>query len=333
MARVKQPNVEREEGLEKQTEKQPALPRKSPRSKSKLLVVTEESETESDDRALVQKAVETALRIPIPKQLRQKKQRASEGITRQIPSKSIPSDFSELLVGNLDKEANNIAPFEPGESKTKVPAFGITQLHKMRIPLPFRPSQKVPQKDKGKQLVVSTSRTQDEAESTAAPSHAPGPSFMERSLREMFQAELQEFEKRVYVTAREYGEVSDRKFEEKFKSSKGMEASLCNNFFAPSTTFSFEDLLHHPPSPPHHKPGPSTSIIPPSPSVPSTSPTPSPTLALITVPQPVPSIHIPSLSPLSHFPPLPIPLSIPPVSTSSSSPPDADKKGEKNSDS
>ncbi|XP_028800710.1 RNA-binding protein 12-like [Neltuma alba] len=113
---------------------------------------------------------------------------------------------------------------------------------------------------------------------------------------------------------------------------KGMVASLCNNFSAPSTTFNFEDLLHHSPSPPHHEPGPSTSTIPTSPSVPSTSPTPSPTLALITVPQPIPSIHIPSLSPLSHLPPLPIPLSIPPVSTLSFSPLNADKKGEKNSD-
>ncbi|XP_028799492.1 extensin-like [Neltuma alba] len=256
MARVKQPNVEREEGSEKQVQssdttpsstrkryrpkvreesskkrgvlkiresrakEQPVPPQKSPHSKSKLLVVTEESKTESDDRA------------------------------------------------------------------------------------------SVPQKDKGKQPVVSTSKTQDEAESTTAPSHAPGPSFMERSLREMFQAELQEFEKRVYVTAREYGEVSDR---------------------------NFEDLLRHPPSPPHHEPGPSTSPIPTSPistspPVPPTSSTPSPTLALITVPQPVPSLHIPSFSPLSHLPPLPIPLSIPPVSTPSSSPPDADKKRGKDSD-
>ncbi|XP_028788802.1 extensin-like [Neltuma alba] len=113
----------------------------------------------------------------------------------------------------------------------------------------------------------------------------------------------------------------DRKIQEL----KGMVASLCNNFSTPSSTFSFEDLLHHPPSPPHHEPGPSTSTIPTSPistspSVPPTSPTPSPTLALITIPQPIPSLYIPSLSPLSHLPPLPIPLSIPPVSTPSFSP-------------
>ncbi|XP_028801037.1 proline-rich receptor-like protein kinase PERK2, partial [Neltuma alba] len=111
-----------------------------------------------------------------------------------------------------------------------------------------------------------------------------------------------------------------------------MVASLCNNFSTPSTTFSFEDLLHHPPSPPHHEPGPFTSTIPTSPiptslSVPPTSPTPFPTLALITVPPLVPSLHIPSFSLLFHLPPLPIPLSIPPVSTPSSPPPDADKRG------
>ncbi|XP_028804799.1 early nodulin-55-2-like [Neltuma alba] len=109
---------------ESRAEKQPTPPRKSLRSKSKLLVVTEESETESDEEASVQKAMETALRVPIPRQPRQKKQRASK-----------------------------------------------------------------------------------------APSHIPGPSFVERSIRDMFQTELQEFERRVYATARDYREVSDRKFE------------------------------------------------------------------------------------------------------------------------
>ncbi|XP_028798838.1 vegetative cell wall protein gp1-like [Neltuma alba] len=118
---------------------------------------------------------------------------------------------------------------------------------------------------------------------------------------------------------------------------KGMVASLCNNFSTPSTTFSFEDLLHRPPSPPYHEPGPSTSPIPTSPistspPVPPTSPTPSPTLALITISQPVPPLHIPPFSPLSHLPPLPIPLSIPTVSTPSPSSPDAHKKEEKESD-
>ncbi|XP_028798832.1 vegetative cell wall protein gp1-like [Neltuma alba] len=118
---------------------------------------------------------------------------------------------------------------------------------------------------------------------------------------------------------------------------KGMVASLCNNFSAPSTTFSFEDLLHYPPSPSHHEFRPSTSPIPTSPistspPIPPTSPTPSPTLALITVPQPVPSLHIPPFSPLSHLPPLPIPLSILTVSTPSPSSSDADKKGEKDFD-
>ncbi|XP_028801255.1 pollen-specific leucine-rich repeat extensin-like protein 4 [Neltuma alba] len=220
-------------------------------------------------------------------------------------SKSTPIPYPQLATYIL--QANNIAPFEPGESKTKVPAFGITQLHKMRIPLPFRPSQKVPQKDKGKQPAVSTSKTQDEAESTAAPS-CPWT---------LIHGEISQ------------GDVSGRASRRNSRAQR--DGSL------PSTTFSFEDLLHHPPSPPHHEPGPSTSTIPTSPvstslSVPSTSPTPSPTLALITVPQPVPSLYIPSLSPLSHLPPLPIPLSIPPVSTPSSSPPYADKKGEKDSD-
>ncbi|XP_028777623.1 vegetative cell wall protein gp1-like [Neltuma alba] len=116
-----------------------------------------------------------------------------------------------------------------------------------------------------------------------------------------------------------------------------MVASLCNNVSIPSTTFSFEDLLHHPPSPPHHEPGPSTSPIPTSPistspPKPPTSPTPSPTLALITVPQSVPSLNIPPFSPLSHLPPLPIPLPMPTVSTPSPSSSNADKKGEKDSD-
>ncbi|XP_028801477.1 extensin-like [Neltuma alba] len=116
---------------------------------------------------------------------------------------------------------------------------------------------------------------------------------------------------------------------------KGMVASLCNNFSTLSTTFSFEDLLSNPPSPPHHKPAPPTSAIPTSliftsPSVPPTSPT--PPLALITFPQPVPSLHFPPFCPLSHLSPLPIPLPMPTVSTPSPSSSDADKKGEKDSD-
>ncbi|XP_028786358.1 vegetative cell wall protein gp1-like [Neltuma alba] len=96
----------------------------------------------------------------------------------------------------------------------------------------------------------------------------------------------------------------------------------------------FEDLLPHPPSPPHYEPVPSTSPIPTSliftsPSVPPTSPTPSTPLALITVPQPIPSLHFPSFSLLSHLPPLPIPLPMPTASTPSPSSSYADKKGKK----
>ncbi|XP_028800709.1 pollen-specific leucine-rich repeat extensin-like protein 1 [Neltuma alba] len=117
---------------------------------------------------------------------------------------------------------------------------------------------------------------------------------------------------------------------------KGMVASLCNSFSAPSTTFSFEDLLYYPPSPPHHEPGPSTSPTHTSP-ISTSSPvppisTPSPTLALITVLQSVPSLYIPPFSPLSHLPPLPIPLPMPTVSIPSPSSSDADKRGEKDSD-
>ncbi|XP_028778199.1 leucine-rich repeat extensin-like protein 5 [Neltuma alba] len=117
---------------------------------------------------------------------------------------------------------------------------------------------------------------------------------------------------------------------------KGMVAFLCNNFSMPSTSFSFEDLLSHLSSPPHHEPAPSTSPIPTSPvstspSVPSTSPTPPPTLALITVPQPIASLYFPPFSPLSQLPSLPIPLPLPTVSTPFPSSSDANKKGEKDS--
>ncbi|XP_028799534.1 vegetative cell wall protein gp1-like [Neltuma alba] len=108
-----------------------------------------------------------------------------------------------------------------------------------------------------------------------------------------------------------------------------MVASLCNNFFAPNTSFSFEDLLSHPPSPPHHEPAPpispiSTSPISASPPVPSTlPPPPTPaTLALITVPQSTPSITV---SPFAQLPPLPMSITLP------SPPSNADKKGEKKS--
>ncbi|XP_028802113.1 proline-rich receptor-like protein kinase PERK2 [Neltuma alba] len=121
-------------------------------------------------------------------------------------------------------------------------------------------------------------------------------------------------------------EVSQRfdYVEREIRDLKGMVASLCNNFSALSTSFSFEDLLSHPPSPPHPEPEPPTSPIPTSPtstspSVPSTSPTPPPaTLALITAPQPIPSLTLPPISQavslLSQLPPIPISITLPTAS-------------------
>ncbi|XP_028804980.1 cyclic AMP-dependent transcription factor ATF-5-like [Neltuma alba] len=149
----------------------------------------------------------------------------------------------------------------------------------------------------------------------------------------MFQAELKEFERRVYTTAKDYGEVSDRKFEGITKILDLYHQAMV--VLEKEVSQSFEDLLSHPPSPPHPEPTPPTSPIPTSPvstslSVPSTSPTLPATLALITVPQPIPSLHFPPFSPLSQLPLLPIPLPMPTVSIPSPSA-DADKKGEKDS--
>ncbi|XP_028802759.1 mucin-7-like [Neltuma alba] len=172
----------------------------------------------------------------------------------------------------------------------------------------------------------------------------------------MFQAELQEFERRVYTTAKDYGEILDKKFDgitkildlhrqamvvlekevsQRFDMLKEKQRSKKDGSPAPTTSFGFEDLLSHPPSPSHHEFAPPTlpiptSIVSTSPSAPSTSPTPPPTLALITVPQPIPSLYFPPISLLSQLFPLPIPLTMPTVSIPSRSS-NADKKGEKES--
>ncbi|XP_028806041.1 proline-rich receptor-like protein kinase PERK8 [Neltuma alba] len=134
-------------------------------------------------------------------------------------------------------------------------------------------------------------------------------------------------------------EVSQRfdYIEREIRDLKGKVASLCNNLSAPSTSFSFEDLLSHPPSPPHHEPAPPTSprptsLISTSLSIPSTSPPPPPaTVAIIIVPQPTLSLTLPpisqTISPLSQFPPLSVPLTLP----TSSLPSDTNKKEEKES--
>ncbi|XP_028782783.1 merozoite surface protein CMZ-8-like [Neltuma alba] len=117
--------------------------------------------------------------------------------------------------------------------------------------------------------------------------------------------------------------------EKELKELKGLVTSFCANFSSPSTSFSYEDLFSHPPSPPYTKPA-TTS----EPTPPTTIPMFSVSLAIIPVapPQPQPSPPIShALSPISQLPPLLIPFTLPSFSAPSASSLDADKRGEKNS--